>query len=71
MNSKRLLINAELKVGKYHDVPSSQNDLFAFSSEHALSIYPINAIYNFIPKNACSSLRYSIAVANGFLEDIS
>ena len=71
MNSKRLLINAELKAGKYHDVPSSQNDFFAFSSKHALSIYPVDAVYTFIPKNACSSLRYSIAVANGFLEDIS
>jgi len=70
VNSKRLLINAELKAGKYHYVPISKNDLFAFSSTYALSIYPIDAIYTFIPKNACSTLRYSIAVANGFLEDI-
>ena len=71
MNSKRLLKNAELKAGKYHHVPISQNDLFTFSSRYALSIYPIDAIYTFIPKNACSTLRYSIAIANGFLEDIS
>jgi hypothetical protein len=31
----------------------------------ALCIYGADAIYSFIPKNACSTLRLSIAVANG------
>ena len=48
-----------------------QNKLYAFSLEHSLSIYPLDAVYTFIPKNACSTLRYSIAIANGFLGDIS
>ena len=66
MNSKRLLINASLK-----HVRLSENDLYTFSSSYTLSIYPIDTIYTFIPKNACSTLRYSVAVANGFLEDIN
>ena len=66
MNSKRLLINARLK-----HVRVSENDLYTFSLSFALSIYPIDAICTYIPKNACSTLRYSIAVANGFLEDIN
>ena len=49
----------------------SENDLYTFSSSYTLSIYPIDAICTFIPKNACTTLRYSIAVANGFLKDIN
>ncbi len=46
------------------------NSSYAFSHLHALSIYPLNAIYTFIPKNACSTMRFSIALANGFVRDI-
>ncbi|WP_291748093.1 sulfotransferase family 2 domain-containing protein [Bauldia sp.] len=35
---------------------------------HALTIYQANAIYSFIPKNACSTMRYSLAIDNGFIE---
>ena len=66
MTNARLLRNARLKNSKV-----SQNELYTFSLEHALSIYPLDAVYTFIPKNACSTLRYSIAIANGFLGDIS
>ncbi len=41
------------------------NPAHGFAARHALAIYPAGAIYSFIPKNGCSTLRYSIAVANG------
>mgnify|MGYP006185998995 FL=1 len=62
MTNTRLLKNAKLEYCQVN-----QNKMYAFSSSHTLSIYPIDAVYTFIPKNACSSLRYSIAVANGFI----
>ena len=65
MINKRLLKNARLK---YSNV--NENTLHNWSSNYALSIYPINAVYTFIPKNACSTLRFSIAIANGFIRDI-
>jgi hypothetical protein len=61
----RLLRNARLAHSKVSD-----NKLYHFSSNYALSIYPINAVCTFIPKNACSTLRFSIAIANGFIRDI-
>jgi hypothetical protein len=66
MGENRLLKNARLK-----NLPISQNDLFSFSSRYTLSIYPLDFVCTFIPKNACSSLRYSIAIANGFIKNIS
>ena len=66
MNNKRLLKNARLE-----HVPLSQNNVYTFSSKCTLSIYPLGAVCTFIPKNACSTLRYSIAFANGFLSEIS
>lgn len=65
MINTRLLKNAKLEYCQVN-----QNKMHAFSSSHTLSIYPIGAVYTFIPKNACSSLRYSIAVANGFLDGV-
>lgn len=38
-----------------------------FAAGHALRIYGANAIYSFIPKNGCTSLRYALAIANGCL----
>ncbi len=37
---------------------------------HAMSIYGANAVYSMIPKNACSSLRLSIALANGAIDSV-
>ena len=66
MTNARLLRNARLEYS-----PVSQNKSYTFSLSHTLSIYPLDAVYTFIPKNACSTLRYSIAIANGFLGDFS
>jgi len=43
----------------------ARNAPHQFASEHALAIYGADAIYSFIPKNACSTLRYTLAIANG------
>jgi hypothetical protein len=43
----------------------SNNKAHQVASLHALSIYAADAVYSFIPKNACSTMRYSIAIANG------
>ena len=47
------------------------NQKFKFSQSHALNIFPSDAIYTFIPKNACSTLRLSIAIENGFIKSES
>ena len=65
MINKRLLKNARLD---YSNV--SQNESYTFSRDHLLSIYSLDAVYTFIPKNACSSLRYSVGICNGYLKDI-
>jgi len=47
------------------------NEHYDFSVDHLLFIYSLEAVYSFIPKNACTSFRFSIAVSNGFLKEIS
>ena len=47
-----------------------QNGRHAFAMRHALRIYASNAIYSFIPKNACSTMRVSLALANGCIRDV-
>lgn len=49
----------------------NQNSLHQFAASHALRLYQANAIYTFIPKNACSSLRVSLALANGCITDLN
>lgn len=44
--------------------PLAANARHGFAAGHALEIYATNSIYSFIPKNACSTMRYSIAIAN-------
>jgi hypothetical protein len=43
----------------------SQNKAHQFASQHALVHYASGAVFSFIPKNACTSLRVSLAMANG------
>ena len=44
------------------------NPSFQFAQQHALCLYQKNAVYSFIPKNGCTTLRTSLAVGNGFLD---
>ena len=39
-----------------------------FAAGYALCHYGAGAVYSFIPKNACSTLRLSLAIANGAIE---
>lgn len=49
----------------------NQNPQHKFAQNHALCIYNGDAVYSFIPKNACSTLRTTIAYANGCIRDKS
>ena len=45
------------------------NVLHKTAAQHALEIYCEDAVCSFIPKNACSTLRYSVALNNGLIND--
>lgn len=60
--SPRLLNFAERDT-----VALAHNAEHQFAAQHALCLYPSNSVYTLIPKNACSTLRFSLAVANGCL----
>ena len=44
------------------------NTKHRFAQQHALNLYRKDALYSFIPKNACSTMRLSVAMANGFIK---
>jgi len=45
--------------------PLARNKAHRFAADHALAVYGSGAVYSFVPKNACSTLRLSLAIANG------
>ena len=45
-----------------------RNPQFDFARRHALRLFRSNAIYSFIPKNACTTLRLSLAISNGVIK---
>ena len=49
----------------------SANRQQSFAQRHALNVYMSDSIYSFIPKNACSTMRTSLAIANGCIKDSS
>jgi hypothetical protein len=48
----------------------NQNGQHQFAANHAMQIFHSNAIYSFIPKNGCSTLRLSVGIANGCIEGV-
>jgi hypothetical protein len=46
-----------------------QNEAHKLAASHALVCYRSDVVYSFIPKNACSTLRLSLAIANGAIVD--
>ena len=60
----RLFMYSDSNLG-----PLQNNHRHKFAINHAIGIYPKNAIYTMIPKNACSTMRTAIAVANGCIRD--
>lgn len=58
----------ESRILRFSGADSSvlaSNPAHQFAQDHALAVYRGNAIYSFIPKNACSTMRYSISRHNG------
>lgn len=51
----------------YH--PLAANQAHQFAASFALRIFRSNSVYSFIPKNACSTLRVSLALANGCISN--
>jgi hypothetical protein len=66
MSDPRLLRHARFSYASL-DINSKHN----FAAKHALRIYRSNSIYSFIPKNACSTMRLSLAIANCCIADVS
>ena len=50
-------------IGSTEDI--CKNEAHRFAMEHAICHFKSNTVCSFIPKNACTNLRYSLAVANG------
>ncbi|WP_238368363.1 sulfotransferase family 2 domain-containing protein [Mesobacterium pallidum] len=50
--------------------PLGQNAAHGFAARHALCVYPSGAVYSFIPKNACSTMRVSLAMANRCIDSL-
>lgn len=42
-----------------------RNTAHTFAAGYALSLYDAEAVYSLIPKNGCSTVRLSLAIANG------
>ena len=66
MTKSRLLKHArsshcDLRLNSWH----------TFAATYALRIYRSNSIYTLIPKNACSTMRLSLAIANCCIQDAS
>jgi hypothetical protein len=51
--------------------PAQQNPKNRFAMQHALVHYASGSVFTFIPKNACTSLRTSLAMANGMIASAS
>ena len=51
-------------------VSLAQNGPNNFALKHSWQIFASNAVYSMIPKNGCSSVRYSIALANGCISGL-
>ncbi len=47
------------------------NGAHQFAARHALTHYVSSTVYTFIPKNACTTMRLSLAMANGMISEKS
>ncbi len=54
-----------LRYARLSPVSLDENHRHQSAMDFALEIYGANAVFSFIPKNGCTNLRYSIALANG------
>ena len=63
-------VMTKFKYASLVQSPLQKNKQHQFAMSHALQLFKANAVYSFIPKNGCSTLRLSVAVANGCIEGI-
>jgi hypothetical protein len=57
----------ELRYARWDMGPLADNKKHCFSRDFTMNLYRHAAVFSFIPKNACTMMRFSIAVDNGFL----
>lgn len=60
-----------LKYAGSDDCELRDNHKHQVAAAHALKIFRSASIYSFIPKNACSTMRLSVAIANCCIRDAS
>ena len=60
----------EIRFSNLWGGPLDSNVQHKFAAQHALNIYKSQSIYTFIPKCACSTMRLSLALANGLISDV-
>ena len=58
------------KYSSINQLSLQNNTQHQFAMRHALQLFNSNSIYTFIPKNGCSTLRLSFAIANGCINGI-
>lgn len=61
----------KLKMARISHERLEDNEAHQFAARHALKLHSRCdgvTIYTFIPKNACTTLRYSLAIANGCIQ---
>lgn len=56
-----------LRYGRCSPVPLDKNAAHQLALARAISVWRHDTVFSFIPKNGCSSLRYSAALANGLI----
>lgn len=61
--TKKHFTKTKLSLG-----PVSDNPHHSFAMKHALAVYDSRSVYTYIPKNACTTMRYSIARNNRFID---
>lgn len=58
----------KLRYSAAVNAPLGGNAKHKLAQTHALNVYPSDAVFTFIPKNACSTMRFSLALANGCID---
>lgn len=59
------------KNTKFNHGPLSNNAPHKFALTQTMRIFRSNTTFTWIPKNACSTMRFSIAKSNGCIEDLT
>ena len=67
----RPIVRRRLRHAKTSNIGLARNVHHHLAAQHALRIYHSRSIYSFIPKNACSTMRVSLAIENGCIPDAS